>query len=136
MDVNESQTHDLQTDSIVDPLVRFAEEQLDAHRPTAPVRMPDPQDLEVRLVNINELHRLDELRSDASLLGGLFWIFVGGAVGFLGNLASSGQGLGRSGIIYIAFNSIMLAIFGALFSRANRRASSQRKRLLGETSRP
>jgi hypothetical protein len=117
------------TEGIVDPIADFIEEELDVHKPTAPVRFPQPNELEVRLVNVAELQRLDELRGDVSIFSSLFWTLIGGIIGFLGNLAASEAPLDGVRWMFLGLVAAFAAIIGALLLRAGGRAAAHRRRL-------
>jgi hypothetical protein len=100
--------------------------------PTASVKLPDPEDLTVRLVNISQIQRLDELQGDTALLQTILFTSVGTVLGFLTNIFTSNQGMDKSSWIFLAFLLATCALFGALTARASRRTTELRRRLFND----
>jgi hypothetical protein len=117
-------------DSIADPLIGYAQEIAGNREPYAPVKFPTPNDMTVRLVDITQLQRLDELREDASLMQTIFWTIIGALVGVLTNIFTSNQNVDTKSWILILLLAGVAAIFGFLTLRATKRSEKLRRRIL------
>lgn len=58
---------------------------------TAPVVMPEPKDMEVRLVASSSLERLEEYRSEENKWYSVFTLFVGAIMGVFVNVVTGGN---------------------------------------------
>lgn len=118
---------------IVAPLVRYTTEIAGGYEPSAPVRIPNREELTVRLVNISQLQHLDELRSDVTLLQTILGAGIGGVIGFLTNIFTSNQGMDKQSGVFLVLLAGVAAVFGLLARRAGKRSADLRRTLLDET---
>jgi len=98
-------------------------------RLTARVRLPAPEDMEVRLVVSDTLDRLDEYHGDESLWTGLCTLFLGLIGGVLVNLAT-GSALGPAAPIILVTFGAMALVTGGCAIRARARGATTKQRLL------
>jgi hypothetical protein len=117
-------------DAIADPLIRYTQELAGNREPYAPVKLPSPNDMTVRLVDITQLQRLDELREDAALMQTIFWTTIGALVGVLTNIFTSNQNIDTKSWILILLLAGGASIFGFLNLRASKRSEKLRRRIL------
>ncbi len=76
---------------------------------TAPVLLPSPQDIEVRLVASHSLDRLEEYRADESLYFLLIGLFGGAVLGILSNwFTNETLTMTRFSIVFIIFLGILM----------------------------
>ena len=99
------------------------------HGITAPVRTPQPEDMEVTLVPSTILDRLDEYRGDESLWLVLFGLFTGAIVGVFVNVATGGRFDVAVLIILVVFVIMACATGGAAW-RARTRGNAVKRALL------
>lgn len=114
------------------PLVDLMADITERNSPTAPVKIPNKNDLTVHLVNIDLLRRLDELRGDVSLYQTMFWTFLGIAFGFIVSFSTSGQVMTRDTWMLLFLGSAVVTIFGLLWHRATVRAQRIREKVFNE----
>lgn len=70
---------------------------------SAPIVLPDPKDLTVRLVSQHSLDRLRDAETDRSLFDNLLWCLLGGLIGFFTNVATSQRvTIGAAGYVFIS----------------------------------
>ena len=117
---------------VPDSLVELSTRLAGGYQTSAPVKMPAPDELTVRLVNISLLQRLDELRGDAALLQSFLCCAVGGLLGFLTNVFTSNQSLDKNAWIFLTLLLGFAAVFGFLTMRASRRAETLRQKVFDE----
>jgi len=76
---------------------------------TAPVLLPSPQAIEVRLVASHSLDRLEEYRADESLYFLLIGLFGGAVLGILSNwFTNETLTMTRFSIVFIIFLGILM----------------------------
>jgi hypothetical protein len=95
----------------------------------APIRMPAPKDMEVRLVSSDSIHRLTEYNSDINIFLSFTCVFLGAFLGLAGNIISNTS---TSGQVY-AFTLLVLAvsfIFYGLFKRVSDKQKDLQKTFL------
>jgi hypothetical protein len=118
--------------SIVDPLTRDVIELAGGVEPHAQVKLPRPEDLAVRLVQVSALQRLDELRSDVSIHLSMLTTAGGLIVGFLTNVLTSNQPFNPQYWPFLGLLGLTAITFGGLTWRASRRAERIRRRLFDD----
>lgn len=101
---------------------------------TAPVTMPSREKLTVRLVNVELISRLDELRSDAAFHIGFAWAAVGLVTGIFTNIFTSESPLDRKTIVFSALAITIAIVFAFLAVRASRRARILKLQLMDDAS--
>ncbi|PHN00914.1 hypothetical protein [Flavilitoribacter nigricans] len=113
-------------------LDELSSEIIGEYRHSAPVKMPNREELTVRLVNISLLQRLDELRGDVTLMQTILWTIIGTILGFATSLFGSEQSIDqidkRSWWLFLLL-IIFAGVFGYLTQRANKRAVKLRNKL-------
>jgi hypothetical protein len=117
---------------VIEPFTKFASQLAQDSLPTAPVKIPEPEELTVRLVNASQLQRLDELRSDGALLQTILFTMIGAVLGFVTNVFTSNQAMDKSSWIFLAFLLGGSVLFGVLAMRAGRRETELRRRLFDD----
>jgi len=101
-------------------------------RPVAPVRMPPPDELEVRLVSEQTLERLFEAEKDASLHSNLLLLAIGTLLGFFTNVVTSEQfEWSRPVVTYVGLLGAVVVAFALLTLRATRRVRQFREKIGG-----
>lgn len=104
---------------------------------SAPVKIPNREDLTVRLVNISMLARLDELRGDATLMQNFFWTVMGTLLGLITSLFSSDTAIDqidKHSWILVVLIVIVAGVFGFLMVRSSRRADKLRSKLFQDSN--
>lgn len=124
------------SDVLPDSLVRLTTELSGGYEPYAPVRMPNREELTVRLVNISMLQRLDELRSDISLYQNFLWAAIGGIIGFATNVLTSNQPVDAKAALFLALLCVFAAVFTILVVRGSKRAEAVRQRIYDDKPKP
>lgn len=103
---------------------------------SAPILLPDKEDLTVRLVSQQSLERLRDAESDRSVFDNLIWCLLGGIIGFFTNLVTGGNSISiqPAGYVFLAF--MATAVLSALLMRGRlvRRLNEARKRVHVEKS--
>lgn len=98
---------------------------------SAPILLPDKEDLTVRLVSQQSLERLRDAESDQSVFDNLLWCLLGGIIGFFTNLVTGGQDISvqPAGYVFLAF--MTAAVLAALMMRRRltRRLNEARRRV-------
>jgi|GEM_PF-6700737 len=100
---------------------------------TAPVVLPTPEDMEVKLVSSTSLERLEEYRSEESKWGTWLGVFVGAIIGILINLATGGQ-LTQSALILISTFVLLSILTGWTEYSFKERAHRLKERIMGNQS--
>jgi hypothetical protein len=109
------------------PIARLSAELAGEGAFSAPVKLPDSDQLTVRLVNISLLQKLDELRDDIALFQGGFFLAAGAILGLTPSMLAPSVEQG----IWVAAASfcLFLGVFGFLWRRARKRADVIRAKL-------
>lgn len=118
---------------ISDPILNYSLQLAGDSQPTAPVSLPDRESLTVTLVPTHQLHRLEELREDASQLRHATSGAVGVLVGFVTNVVIAGATLGSEAKLLLGL-LFLFAVFS--FWKAwqfGSRAKQLRAKLLGDS---
>lgn len=118
---------------IVEPFTKLTSQLAQTSLPTAPVKIPGPEELTVRLVNVSQLQRLDELRGDVALLQTILFTIVGTVLGFVTNVFTSNQAMDRSAWIFLVLLLGASVLFGVLTARASQRTMKLQRRLFDDT---
>lgn len=102
---------------------------------TAPVIMPTPEDMQIRLVPTHWLHRLEEYRADEGIALTAAGLFVGAILGILVNWATNEQ------FVVTRFSQVLMGLFAVLavslvlwVARTRRRATMIRDQMLRFTN--
>lgn len=106
---------------------------------SARVKTPREEFLQVELVPLSLVARLNELNSDASLTQGLFWALVGGLVGVVTSLVLNGTSVStidKATWVTVAALVIGIGICGALWQRTAKRADQAKRNLFDDLHRP
>lgn len=125
-------TNNYQLGVIISPLTQIATQVAGGYETTAPVKIPDQEELTVRLVNISQIQRLDELRSDATLMQTILWSGIGAILGFFTNVVTSNQPLEKYAILFLILLIGITIVFAFLTKRASRREQDLRRRLFDD----
>ncbi|HET9897360.1 MAG TPA: hypothetical protein VFQ44_20715 [Streptosporangiaceae bacterium] len=97
---------------------------------SAPIVLPDRQDLTVRLVSQHSLERLRDVEADKSLFDNLLWCLLGGLIGFFTNVATSQKvAIGAAGIVFISLLAAAAIGTFAMRLRLSRRLNEARDRV-------
>lgn len=148
MDKNDNDKPDLMEKVVVSPpasaknetqvgvldlsLEQLSSEIIGEYQHSAPVKMPNREELTVRLVNISLLQRLDELRGDVTLLQTILWTIIGILLGFVTSLWGSDQAISQIDKHSWGMLTLLCAftgVFGYLTKRASNRAENLRAKL-------
>ncbi|HEX8453171.1 MAG TPA: hypothetical protein VF647_13795 [Longimicrobium sp.] len=86
-----------------------------AHPLSAPVRLPAPEELEVRLVNASNSERLDEYNVDFAVMLGCAMLFAGSLLSLVVAAALQKDGLDSRGIVVHLVVGAMLLIPTTIF---------------------
>jgi hypothetical protein len=97
---------------------------------SAPVKVPRPEALTVRLVNVALLEALDAVRADAALFQNAFYGTFGAAAGLAGNMVLGSTS--TAGWIALASSTTASGIFAVLWLRASRLARHAKQQMLSE----
>ena len=89
----------------------------------APIKIPAPKDMEVRLVSADSLQRLSEYNADINIFLTLASVFFGSFLGMLGNLFS-GANITNSFIGVIVILAVVSVVFAFLYKRIENRKKS------------
>jgi hypothetical protein len=88
----------------------------------APIRLPAPEDMEVRLVSAGALDRLDEYHNDDTFYLTLFGLFAGGAIGIVVNTVtqpSTGSPIPQSLLYWITL-ALLILVSGIFFAQSRK----------------
>jgi hypothetical protein len=97
---------------------------------SAPIVLPDRQELAVRLVSQHSLERLRDAEADRSIFDNLLWCLLGGLIGFFTNVATSRSvTIGAAGYVFIAVLAIAAVATYAMRLRLSRRLNEARSRV-------
>jgi hypothetical protein len=97
---------------------------------SAPIILPDKEDLTVRLVSQHSLERLRDAEADKSIFDNLLWCLLGGALGFFTNVATTNEiSITSPGVVFITFMAIAIITVLALRRRLLRRLEEARRRV-------
>jgi hypothetical protein len=100
---------------------------------TAPVRIPTPGAMQVTLVPVHVLDRLEEYRSDESTWLTFCGLFMGAILGVFVNVATGGKLAAASWIVLSVF-ALMAALTGAFAWQTRRRSAALKKQHLGTST--
>lgn len=101
---------------------------------TARIILPQPEDMNVRLVPSHSLDRLEEYRSDQSIGYLLIGLFTGSIVGILSDWASNEQFMITRFSLVLMILFIVLTVFSILFVwKSHSRAKSVKKSMWGDS---
>lgn len=99
-------------------------------QPAAPVTLPPPGQLEVRLVSEQALDRVFDAESDANLHANLFMLAFGAMLGFFTNvITASTFSWNRSVIVYLALLGLISLLLGLLAIRSFHRLGTLKKKI-------
>lgn len=101
---------------------------------TAPVILPNKEDLTVRLVTQHSLDRMKDAESDRALLDSTIWCLIGGIVGFATNVVTGGQGVSAAGWQFVTMLVVAAICVALMRMRVNRRLKKARKRVSNDWS--
>jgi hypothetical protein len=97
---------------------------------SAPIILPEKEDLTVRLVSQHSLERLRDAEADKSIFDNLLWCLLGGALGFFTNVATADKiSITASGFVFMAFMAAATITVLALRRRLSRRLEEARRRV-------
>jgi hypothetical protein len=97
---------------------------------SAPIVLPDRQDLTVRLVSQHSLDRLRDAEGDRSIFDNLLWCLLGGLIGFLTNVATSQTlTIGPGGYVFISLLTAAAVGTYTMRLRLSRRLNDARSRV-------
>lgn len=98
---------------------------------TAPIVMPTPEDMQIRLVPTHWLERLEEYRADEANAKAIALLFCGAILGILINWATSEQFIvTRFSVVLILLFGLLAAGLGRWVARVRQRATLMRDRML------
>lgn len=117
---------------IAAPLTKLTGDIARGYPPTAPVRLPNREELTVRLVDSAQLHRLDELRGDVALHQSILFIGIGALLGFVTSLFFTNTRVGAGGWVFLGVLLGMSLLSGVFARRAARRAAMAKRRLFSD----
>ena len=100
---------------------------------TAPVRIPSPSEMEVRLVPLHHLDRLEEYRNDESQWLTLFGITVGAIIAIVVNGVTGGKIEGETWIL-LGLLIVIALILGGATRQARQRGNATKQQMLSRTS--
>ena len=106
---------------------------------TATVRSPRPEFLEVELVPLALVQRVEELHSDTSIFQGFFWAFLGGLLGLFVSVVLNGtnvSSIDKATWVAIVCLVSSAIVFWTLWQRASKRAALRRAQFYDETNAP
>jgi hypothetical protein len=97
---------------------------------SAPIILPDKEDLTVRLVSQHSLERLRDAESDKSIFDNLLWCLLGGVLGFFTNVVTADKiSIKAAGFVFIAFMTAAAITSITLRRRLSRRLQEARRRV-------
>ena len=98
---------------------------------TAPIKLPAPEDIEVKLVSADSLDRLDEYQNDLNVYLTLCGVFLGGFLGLLGNIFIASQPVINKEVWGILMILIFISlVFGLLIKKTLTRKEKVREIIL------
>jgi hypothetical protein len=101
-------------------------------RPVAPVRLPAPDELEVRLVSEQALERLFDAESDASIHTNIALLLIGTLLGFFTNIATADEfEWSRAVTACVTLLGVTACVLGLLAVRSHRRVRHLRQQMVG-----
>jgi hypothetical protein len=97
---------------------------------SAPIILPDKEDLTIRLVSQHSLERLRDAEADKSIFDNLLWCLLGGAIGFFTNVATADTiSIKAAGFVFMAFMAAATITILILRRRLSRRLQEARRRV-------
>jgi hypothetical protein len=98
---------------------------------SAPILLPDKEDLTVRLVSQQSLERLRDAESDRSVFDNLLWCLLGGMIGFFTNVATGSKDISiqPAGYVFLAFMAAAVVATLMMRKRLVRRLNEARRRV-------
>jgi hypothetical protein len=98
---------------------------------SAPILLPDKEDLTVRLVSQQSLERLRDAESDRSVFDNLLWCLLGGMIGFFTNVATGGKSISvqPAGYVFLVFMAASVLATLIMRRRLVRRLNEARRRV-------
>lgn len=99
----------------------------------ARIILPDPNELEITLVDLNLVKRLDEIKSDMSLYQNVLFTAIGALIGAITSIVFSekpNSSVSLSAYIFISFFVIIIVLLAILLVRYNNRLKPLKKKLL------
>lgn len=98
---------------------------------SAPILLPDKEDLTVRLVSQQSLERLRDAESDRSVFDNLLWCLLGGMIGFFTNVATGSKDISiqPAGYVFLAFMTAAVVATLMMRKRLVRRLNEARRRV-------
>lgn len=118
----------------VEPLLRLTADIIGAPATSAPIRMPNRDELTVRLVNVDKLQRLDELRDDVTVMQTVCGTATGGLLGFLANVFTTTSHMDAKMWIFLGLLGAVVGVSMFLTRRVSKRASDLRARIFDDTA--
>lgn len=98
---------------------------------SAPIILPDREDLAVRLVSQHSLERLHDAESDKSLFDNLLWCLLSGLIGFFTNVATAGDiSIAPAGYVFLSFMTVLTITATIMRRRLSRRLTEARRGLM------
>lgn len=132
-----SKTAVLDSDTLT--MIRQAAErvQTTGNELTAPIRLPAPEDIEVKLVSSTSLERLSEYQADENLMLALAGLFGGAALGIAVNwMTADVQAVTLASKVALGLFALSAIVFGVQFVRIAIRASKVKAKMFGRSQRP
>ncbi|MBB4677041.1 MULTISPECIES: hypothetical protein [Crossiella] len=99
---------------------------------SAPIVLPNREELTVRLVTQHSLDRLRDAESDRALFDSMMWCLLGGIVGFFTNVITGGQPVSLSGVIFVVMLGLVTAGVVVMRIRLGKRLKNARKGVGGD----
>ena len=97
---------------------------------SAPIVLPDKEELTVRLVSQQSLERLRDAESDRSVFDNFLWCLVGGILGFFTNLVTGTTiSIHAAGYVFIGFIGSATIVALMMRRRLVRRLDQARRRV-------
>lgn len=91
------------TDEIENLKAHIGTLQTTSQQLTAPIRLPDPDEMEVKLVPIESIQRLEEYRADENKWNSWLGVFVGAIIAIIVNIVTGGQTKTETWILLVVF---------------------------------
>lgn len=103
---------------------------LEGTHPRAEILMPPEEQLQVRLVKLDDVLRLQEASSDENLAAGAFWALTGGLLGIGVNLVTGeATSISKASWVAIGATTFFLIASGLLWLRFHLRSRESKKQL-------
>lgn len=138
IEVATKQKKDLQFDTpneiVTKSLMQLTTEITGGNKPTASVKLPNPDELTVQLINVAQFNHLDELRNDLNTHQSILFIIIGAIIGFITNIITSNQPIDKSAWLYLILLCGFAAVFGGLTWKFSKRTRELRERILNDKS--